>query len=207
MAARLVTPLGPVDHRHRAQRRTRTPAAQRPHRAHRRRRPVGLGRARRARRDGLAHAGHGWPVHRPGLRAPALPRSPDLRLRSRATGRCSGSSSAPCSSATGCWRRTCATARVSRASSGSWPRPAWRLPPRAPRPSPSSRRPSARAATRRTAALFPWAELALVGTLETELADAARRRRRGRLRRARWHASASATAPPAARWRGRTAPT
>ena len=41
----------------------------------------------------------------------------------------SGSSSAPCSSATGCWPTTCATPRASTASSASWPRRAWPLPP------------------------------------------------------------------------------
>ena len=134
-------------HRARPGRRRRP---RRPRRAHRRRDPIGLGRARRACRDGLAHASHGWPLHRSGVGPPALSRPTDCRPRSRATGRCWGSSSGRCSSATGCWRRTCATARVSRASSGSWPKPAWPWLRPGPRPSPRSRRRSARAATRRT---------------------------------------------------------
>ena len=68
-------------------------------------------------RDGLAHAGHGRPVHRARLRAPALSRSPDRRASIPATAPRSGNSSAPCSSATACWPRTCATAHASRASS------------------------------------------------------------------------------------------
>ena len=53
----------------------------------------------------------------PGVRAPPLPRPPDPVLRSRLPHARSGSSSAPCSSATGCSPTACATPRASRASS------------------------------------------------------------------------------------------
>ena len=58
-----------------------------------------------------------------------------------------------------------------------------------------------------TESAFPWAELAIAGTLGGRPGDATRRRRGGRLRRHRCEARASATAPPAARSKGRTAPT
>ena len=57
-------------YRHRAAGRERRDSDRaRPHRAHRRRDAVGLRRAGRLRRDGLADAGHGRPVHR--LRRPS----------------------------------------------------------------------------------------------------------------------------------------
>ena len=157
--------------------------AQRPHRAHRRRGPDGLRRAGRLCRDGLADAGHGWAVHRPRIRAPALPRPPDRLLRSRLPRARSDSSSAPCSSATACWPTTCASRALRTASSASWRRPG----------SPSPRRAAAAVAELQAAidgapaaparSAFPWAELALVRHARGGLGDAPGRRRRGRLPR------------------------
>ena len=57
-------------------------SARGPYRADQRRAAVGLRRARRSRRDGLADAGHGRPVHGPGWRTPPLPRPAGALLRS-----------------------------------------------------------------------------------------------------------------------------
>ena len=107
----------------------------------------------------------------PGLRAPPLPRPADRRASIRATAPCLGQFERAMQQR----NRLLAddvrdAARFAGLRARSWPRPASPSPPRAPRPSPSSRPPSARAATPAPAALFPWAELALAGTLETDLA-------------------------------------
>ena len=207
VAAHLRTHARRRRHRHRP-RPARSRPAHRPHRAHRRRGPVRLRRARRLCRDGLADAGHGRPVHRPRLRAPPLPRSPDPLLRSRLPHARSASSSAPCSSATACSPTACATPPASTgferimAETGVAIAAA-----RAAAVAELAAAIGVRRDAREPAVAFPWAELALAGTLETRSRSAARRRRGGRLRRARCAPDASAIAPPAARWRGRTAPT
>ena len=203
VAARLQTPLGAVDigtglAEGRGERRTAAaPAASCASTA----RPVGLRRACRPRRDDLAHAGDGRPVHGPRLGPPPLPRPADFLPCIPATAPCSGNSSARCSSATGCWPTTCATARRFEGFERVMAETGVAI---AAARAVAVAELAAAIGARRDAgvgAVFPWAELALLGTLEVGARRAARNRGRGRLLCGSCAATASAIVPPAARSR------
>ena len=183
VAARLVTPLGPVDvgtglAGSDADRRPRRAASfastARPNRA-----PAPLPSTSR-----WSGSRQPWTGSSPARPRTAVAFSIDsLPASIRAIARCSGSSSGRCSSATGCWRTTCATARGSTdferimADAGVAIAAARAV---------AVAELSTAIGARRDAGIgtiFPWAELALVGTLEAGLVERARHRRRGQLRR------------------------